>query len=302
MKKFGVAIIGYGKVGRACGELLLSSYDLALAGIIRRQESLAQSLPDVFHGIPVASHLNELREVRCALLCVPSDVTEGMAHDILQGGIPLVECAMLHGQAFHAHKEAIHRAAIRHKVPAIVGAGWDPGAASLFRSLFAMLIPNGHTQTTHRSGKNLHHTITVESVPGVKNALCTEHRTPEGRLQRYIYVEMEQGADQDRVIEAIRADPLFLQEETLVFPVDTVAALEEQGQGLMLERRGRVGQIGHQHLLMEARGDVAALTAEVMLSAARALPTLQAGAYSLHDIPLANLWGTQHNQAEAEWI
>lgn len=302
MKKIGTAIIGYGKVGKACGELLLSSHDLALSGIIRRPESLGRSLPEAFHGIPVVARLGELREVKCALLCVPSDMTEGMAHDILQMGIPVVECAMLHGQAFRAHKEAIHRAATRHKVPAIVGAGWDPGAVSLFRSLFAMLTPNGHTQTYHRSGKNLHHTITVESVAGVKNALCTERRTPEGTLQRYIYVEMEQGADQDRVIEAIRADPLFLQEEILVFPVDTVAALEEQGQGLTLERRGRVGPIGHQHLLMEARIDVAALTAEVMVSAARALPTLQAGAYSLHDIPLANLWGTQHNQAEAEWL
>jgi len=297
MKKNGVAIIGYGKVGKACAELLLSSEDLALAGIIRRPESRGQSLPEVFHGIPVASHLHELPEVRCALLCVPPDVTEGMAHEILQMGIPIVECAMLEGQAFRAHKDAIHRAATRHKVPAIVGAGWDPGAVSLFRSLFAMLIPNGHTHTSHRSGKNLHHTITVESVPGVKNALCTEHRTPEGRLQRYIYVEIDQEADQDRVIEAIRSDPLFLQEETLVFPVDTVTALEEQGQGLMLERRGRVGQIGHQHLLMEARGNVVALTAEVMLSAARAIPTLHTGAYSLNEIPLANLWG-DHNDIE----
>lgn len=302
MKKIGMAIIGFGKVGNVCGELLLSSYDLALSGIIRRPESLAQSLPNIFDGIPVVSHLSEIPDATCALLCVPSAVTEGMAHDILQMRIPIVECAMLHGQAFHAHKDAIHRAAIRHKVPAIVGAGWDPGAASLFRSLFAMLTPNGHTHTSHRSGKNLHHTITVESVPGVKNALCTEQRTPEGKLQRYIYVEIEQEADQERVLEAIRADPLFLEEETLVFPVDTVAALEEQGQGLVLERRGRVGQIGHQHLLMEARVNVVALTAEVMLSAARALPTLQAGAHSLHEIPLGNLWGAQQDHAESEWI
>jgi diaminopimelate dehydrogenase len=302
MKKIGTAIIGYGKVGRACGELLLSTHDLALAGIIRRPESLAQSLPEAFHEIPVVSHLSELREVRCVLLCVPPDMTESMAHDILQMGISIVECAMLHGQAFHAHKEAIHRASTRHKVPAIVGAGWDPGAVSLFRSLFAMLTPNGHTETYHRSGKNLHHTITVESVSGVKNALCTERRTPEGVLQRYIYVEIEQEADQDRVIEAIKSDPLFLQEETLVFPVDSVEALEEQGQGLTLERRGRVGPVGHQHLLMEARVNVVALTAEVMLSAVRALPTLQAGAYSLHEIPLANLWGERRDQAESEWI
>jgi diaminopimelate dehydrogenase len=75
MKKIGTAIIGYGKVGKACGELILSSYDLALSGIIRRPESLAQSLPEIFHGIPVVSRLSELREVRCALICVPPDVT-----------------------------------------------------------------------------------------------------------------------------------------------------------------------------------------------------------------------------------
>lgn len=131
MKKIGTAIIGYGKVGKACGEPLLPSHDLALSGIIRRPESLGRSLPEAFHGIPVVAHLRELREVRCALLCVPSDMTEGMAHDLLQMGIPVVECAMLHGQAFRAHKEAIHRAATRHKVPAIVGAGWGPGAVSL---------------------------------------------------------------------------------------------------------------------------------------------------------------------------
>lgn len=62
MKQIGIAVIEYGKVGRVCGELLLSSDDLAQAGIIRRQESLAHPLPDVFHGIPVAAQNSELRK------------------------------------------------------------------------------------------------------------------------------------------------------------------------------------------------------------------------------------------------
>ena len=53
---------------------------------------------------------------------------------------------------------------------------------------------------------------------------------------------------------------------------------------------------------MEARIDVVPLTAEVMLLAARTLPTLQAGAYSLREIPLINLWGERHDQAECEWL
>ena len=38
------------------------------------------------------------------------------------------------------------------------------------------------------------------------------------------------------VIDAIRADPLFLGDETLVFPVASIAALEPEGRGVLLER------------------------------------------------------------------
>lgn len=46
---------------------------------------------------------------------------------------------------------------------------------------------------------------------------------------------------------------LFLQEETLVFLVDTVMALEEQRLRLVLNRLSRVGEIRNQHPLKEVR-------------------------------------------------
>jgi hypothetical protein len=62
------------------------------------------------------------------------------------------------------------------------------------------------------------------------------------------------------------------------------------------------GRTGHQHLLMEARFDVGALTAQVMLASARALALLRPGAHSLLDVPLSFLWGDRRAKAEQEWM
>ncbi|HJX57710.1 MAG TPA: diaminopimelate dehydrogenase, partial [Thiobacillus sp.] len=58
----------------------------------------------------------------------------------------------------------------------------------------------------------------------------------------------------------------------------------------------------HATFLLEARYDEAGLAARMMLAAARALPFLQAGAYSLLDLPPGTLWGEQRPAAEKEWI
>ena len=302
MKPLSLAVVGFGKVGKVCVEALLDSKDLVLAAVVRRPGSLAQSLPEAFRKIPVVSHVAQVQTVECALLCVPSFQVLDAAHECLQHGVPIVESSVLHSEAFQAHREAIHRLALRHKVPAIVGAGWDPGALSLFRSLFALLAPEGYTETSHRVGVSLHHTAMARQIAGVKEALCTEQRATNGRRQRYVYVELEQGIDAARVIGAIRADPLFLGEETLVFPVESVAALEQEGRGVLLERRGAPGRLGHLQFLLEARYDESLLTAHMMIAAARSLPQLKPGAHSFLDLRLSSLWGEQHKKAEQEWF
>jgi diaminopimelate dehydrogenase len=216
----------------------------------------------------------------------------GAAHDLLQQGTPIVECAILHGEDFVEHKSAIDRLAIRHKVPAIVGAGWDPGALSLFRNLFALFCPHGHTELTRRPGVNLHHSSIAGSIPGIKGAMATELRSAEGVKQNYLYIELEKGVEAQQVEKALRNDPLFAGEETLVFTVDSIASMEEEGHGVLLERRGSAGGAEHQLFLLEARFSEYALSAQVMLAAAKAIIHRGKRAYSLFDIPLVSLWGS----------
>jgi len=296
-----LGIVGFGKVGKACAETLLHSKDLSLAGIVRRSESLTLPLAEAFRKVPVVTHMAALPRAEGALLCVPAAQVAGAARDCLQHGIPVIESSVLHGEAFCAYRETIHRLALHHEVPAIVGAGWDPGGLSILRSLFALLVPQGGIEETHRIADSLHHIAMVRQVVGVKAALCTEHRTSSGRRQRYVYVELEPGVDGDRVAAAIRADPLFLGDDTVVFPVESVAALE-QGRGLVLERRSAPGSVAHQRLLFEARFDEVWTTAWMMLAAARALPGLRPGAYTLLDLPVRDLWGTQADQAVRAWL
>ncbi|MBH0198915.1 MAG: diaminopimelate dehydrogenase [Nitrospira sp.] len=297
-----LAVVGLGRIGQACAELIALSHDLAVEAFVRRPASGAEGLPGHLRQIPLMTHAGQLSAVDGALICVPTGAVTETASQILQHGIPIVDCAILHGESFHAHKEAIHKLALHHHTPAIVGAGWDPGGLSVFRSWLALLTPGGVTETTHRPGITLRHTVMAKSVVGVKDARCTEVRTTDGRLQRYVYVELEQGANADRVAEAIRADPLFLGEETQVFPVESLASLEQEARGVVLDRRSSSQRLGRQHFVLEGRFDEVVVTAEVMLAAARALPDLDPGAYSLADIPLSTLWGERADKAEREWL
>jgi diaminopimelate dehydrogenase len=284
-------VIGFGRLGRACAEAVVTSDDFRLAGLVRRAERLGAPLPTLLRDMPVSADVAELNAVDAALLCLPSPMVTTAAHDSLQHGLPTVECAALDGAVFRRHKERLDRLAQRQHVAAVLGAGWNPGALSLLRALFALLIPKGHTEATDRPGISLHHTLSARAVAGVQDALCTELRSAEGQLQRYVYVELAPGADRERVADAIRSEPLFLEEETLVFPVESVAALEEEGRGIVLERRGTAGTTAHQMLLLEARFDLPSLAAQVMLAAARALPNLPPGAHSLAEVPLSLLLG-----------
>lgn len=300
MKQLRLAVIGFGKLGKACSHLIFKSKDLTLTGIVRRPLKIGEPLPAPLGNIRTVSHISELKGIDGALICLPTEFVIEAVHDLLQHKIPIVECASLHGKAFLEHKADIHRMASHHKMPAIVGAGWDPGVLSLLRSLFALLSPKGQTQITHHPGVSLHHSIFARDLPGVKDALTTELKTKDGKKQRYVYIELKQGADFESIKQTIVSDPLFLNEETLVFPVDDIAAMEQEEYGVVMERKG-LSELGeHQLLLLEGRFNKASLAAQVMVAAARTLATCKHGAVSLIDLPIGALWGDRQHRSESE--
>lgn len=298
MKRTRFAIVGAGTLGRSCAAALADAPDCILAGIVQH----TPRPPAPWMKAPVATHIGELGAVDAALVCVPPDRVLDVAAQLLQNRIPMVECARLHGEAFLAQKSELQRLAQHHKTVAVVGAGCDPGALSLLRSQFALLAPHGRTEDRPRAGASLHHTLAAAGVAGVRDALATERHGADGRLQRYVYVELEPPAELAAVAQAIAGDPLFLDAETQVFAVDDLATLEAARHGVTLERQSAAGRAGHTAFLLEARYDEPQLAARMMLAAARALPSLRPGAYSLLDLPPGALWGELRPAAEKEWM
>lgn len=149
----------------------------------------------------------------------------------------------------------------------------------LLRRAFEVLVPGGRTTVTARPGMSLHHTEAAANIPGVEGALATESRDTEGRVVRYVYAQLDKGVDPATVRAALEADPLFAGEQTLLFPVESVAALAEEGHGILLERRGTAATGAHQNILLEARFDVPTFAARVMVEAARRLPAVKSGAH-----------------------
>jgi diaminopimelate dehydrogenase len=213
-------------------------------------------------------------------VCAPAEAVVHVAHDLMQREVPVVECAAIHGANFDAHAAAMRRFAARYRVTAIVGAGWDPGALSLLRGLFAALVPKGTTDIAEMAGIHTHHTTLEQSIPGVKRAISTEVRRPAGGLQRHIYVEPEKGVDLDVVAARIRGDAASGMSKTFVFPLDAATEAQEETRGLVLRRHGHV-EGRPQFLLLEARVTELMLAAQMMLAAALALPSLERRCYTI---------------------
>lgn len=278
-RRLEVAVMGLGRLGSACANALIDESDLALAGIVRRPGSLGP-LAGRLKRFPVVAHVRDLPAVDVALVCVPTDAAPGMARELLQARIPMVECACLEGHALAEHHAELDDVAKGHRVTAIVGAGWNPGVLPLFTRAFEILIPRGQSVFHRHPGVSLYHSAAVAHVRGVKDALAGEYRGADGTLQRYVYVELQRGADFAQVRTDIAADPLFAGEATQVFQLDSLSAIEAgEGQGMVLERRAVAEPGMHASLLLEARFELAEFAARVMLDAARRIPGLRHGAH-----------------------
>lgn len=282
--QYRIAIVGYGKIGRFALEAVEAAADFVLAGVVRRPASLGENPPEL-RGYPVATSLADLEKVDVALLCVPSRSVPEYAREILSAGINTVDCYDLHGELVRLKKE-LDPVAKEHNCVSVISAGWDPGTDSLIRGIFEMMAPRGLTYTNFGPGMSMGHTVAAKVAPGVKNALSMTIPKGSGLHRRMVYVELEKGAEFDRVAEAIKADPYFVKDETEVIPVARVDELIDMGHGVSMERKGVSGKTHNQFFHYEMRINNPALTAQVMVAAARAALRQRPGCYTMLEIPV----------------
>ena len=279
-----VAVVGYGNVGRYAVEAVLEAPDLELAGVVRRRPERPAGLePD----IPVAADIAELGPVDVAVLCVPTREVPRQAAELLARGISTVDSYDIHGALVDLRRELDGIARDRGRV-AVIAAGWDPGTDSVIRALLQFMAPRGITYTNFGPGMSMGHTVAVKAIAGVRDALSLTIPAGQGTHRRLVYVELEPGADFDRIRDTILEDPYFKHDDTRVEQVERVADLIDMGHAVRIERRGVSGRTHNQRMAFEMSIQNPALTAQIMVAAARAALRQRPGAYTMLEIPVVD--------------
>ena len=261
MKKIRAAVVGYGNIGKYTIEALEASEDFEIAGVVRRNG--AENKPAELAQYDVVKDITELKDVDVAILATPTRSCEEYAKKILAMGINTVDSFDIHTSILD-YRAALMPVAKENGTVAIISAGWDPG-------------------------RSMGHSVCVRSKAGVKDALSMTIPVGEGIHRRMVYVELEEGADLAEVTKAIKADPYFASDETHVFQVESVDALNDVGHGVNLTRKGVSGKTHNQLFEFNMKINNPALTAQVLVNVARASLKQQPGCYTMIEIPVIDM-------------
>ncbi len=132
------------------------------------------------------------------------------------------------------------------------------------------------------------HSVAARAVAGVLDATSVTIPLGGGRHSRLVYVLPEAGRDKEQIVNDLKADAYFSHdplEVRFVGSAAEMAAVMDNSHGVLLERIGASGLTSNQRLAFDMRIDNPALTAQVMVSCARAATRLPAGCHTLIDIP-----------------
>lgn len=255
-----IAILGYGNIGRAAEQAILSAPDMTLTGIYHHNDDL--------------SHINaDVVLVTVSTRAVPAHIAP-----LLERGICTVDSFDIHTEIADL-RDRMMPLAVNHHATAVLSAGWDPGSDSMIRALMCAMAPEGEGYTTFGPGRSMGHTVAVKAIPGVRDALSMTLPAGKGKHNRHVYVELEDGASFPSVREAILHDPYFVNDPTEVEQVPSVEAINTTQHGVDLERIGSCSGVTNQHFQYQMRICNPALTAQFMVACARAAVRMRERGY-----------------------
>ena len=286
MKKIRAAIVGYGNIGQYALEAIEASADMECVGIVRRAG--AENKPAELANYPVVKDIKELQDVDVAILATPTRKVEEYAKQCLALGINTVDSFDIHTQIVDLRR-SLDACAKANNAVSVISAGWDPGSDSIVRTLMESLAPKGISYTNFGPGRSMGHSVCVRSKEGVKDALSMTIPVGQGIHRRMVYVELEEGANLAEVTKAIKADPYFASDETHVFQVESVDALNDVGHGVNITRKGVSGKTHNQLFEFNMKINNPALTAQVLVNVARASMKQQPGAYTMIELPVIDM-------------
>lgn len=290
MSLISVLVHGLGNIGQHVLESLETAPDMHCVGVIRRPASLGCNAP-ALRGVQDYGSFDDLVAAKglpqVAIICGPSRQVPIDAATYLAAGMNTVDSFDIHDD-LPMLVSALDEDARRAGKSAVVGAGWDPGTDSVLRALFEAMTPSGTTFTNFGRGRSMGHSVAARAIPGVVDATSITIPIGGGKHARLVYVLAEDQDNQATIKAAIAKDPYFSHDPLDVRFVQSQQELDmvaDNSHGVLMERIGASGLTSNQRLSFDMRIDNPALTAQVLVVAARAATRLGPGAFTMIDIP-----------------
>lgn len=284
-QKIRIAVVGLGNIGKYAIEAIEVAPDCELVGIVRRTIT---PLPKELAAYRQVTDIRELGSIDVAIIAQPTRSVPDTAAEILALGINTVDSFDIHGEilALRSRLDAVARQA---GTTAILAAGWDPGSDSVVRVLMLAMVPQGLTYTDFGPGMSMGHSVAARAIDGVADALSMTIPMGTSVHRRMVYVELKEGYTLSEVAARLKSDDYFAHDETHVIEVPSVAALKDMGHGVSMSRKGVSGQTHNQLLSFGMKINNPALTAQILVAAARATKRQRPGAYTLPEVPPIDL-------------
>lgn len=291
---FILAVLSLGNIGRGVIEAAQVAPDCQCLGVIRRKESIGTQVFDV-KGLPEYASIEELIAAQgkpdVVALCGPTRQVEEEAAKLLAMGISTVDSFDIHGDIVKL-VQRLDPIAKANNAVSITAAGWDPGSDSAIRALLEAMTPVGTTFTNFGRGRSMGHSVAAKAINGIADAISITIPVGGGRHSRLVYVVLEKGTSLDQAKARLKADDYFAHDPLDVVEVADSEALSyvaDQSHGVLIERIGASGATSNQQLTFDMRINNPALTAQILLSCARAATRLAPGCYTMIDIPMVSL-------------
>lgn len=306
-EKIKVGIVGYGNLGRGAEAAIRQQPDMELVAVFSRRGKVDTLDPNV-----LSLHVDEAEKYRdqidVMILCGGSatDLPEQTPHFARM--FNTVDSYDTHA-TIPEYFTSVDQVAQENGTLSIISVGWDPGLFSINRVMSEAVLIDGETYTFWGKGLSQGHSDAVRRVEGVKNAVqytipsedamnrVRRGENPElstaEKHKRECYVVLEEGADAEKVAEAIKTMPHYFADYDTEVHFITEEELEKNHNkmphGGFVIHSGQTGA-GHKQIVefslkLESNPE---FTASVLVAYARAAYRLQKegqiGAKTVYDI------------------
>lgn len=277
------AVVGCGNIGKAAIEAINAAPDFELIGVVSRTLENGE-----LGKIKIVHNIDELSGVQIAVLCIPSRKIPDIAEGILLKGIITIDCFDIHSEVYNLYKQ-LDTAAKKGRSMCVTSVGFDPGLGSAIRALFEGAAPKGLTYTNFGPGMSMGHTVAVKEIDGVKDGMSITIPLGAGIHRRMVYVVIEDGADFKAISTAIKTNQYFVNDETIVMQVSDLEPISDMEHSTHITRKGVSGSTHNQRFNFEMNVNNPAMTAQMMISAGRAVVKCAPGAYTILHLPIIDM-------------